>query len=60
MSYALTNNDNTLVKLVFLGNSRELTLSRGFITKLVNAQPFSPNFERVYMKARALQAIGVT
>ena len=32
---------------------------RGYF-KLVNARPFSPHLERVYVKTRALPAMGVT
>ena len=46
--------------LVSLGKPHELTYPQGIITKLVNARPFSPHLERVYMKTRELPAMGVT
>ena len=60
MLLALTNSDNTLITLVSLGKPWTLTSPRDIITKLYNARTFSPHLERVYMKTRELQAMGVT
>ena len=56
MPLALYNRKYTLVKLV----PRALTSPRIIISKLFNAWVFLPHLERVYMKIRALPAMGVT